>query len=438
MPRYASDLAFVARMVSRWRSGARQAAGRDTNHPVPRLAIAGDLVSPRPPTARTLNVMTADLVQRSVDKVARLSAEPRDLASYWRECSSVIGAVIPHYWTPCWYTLDPASLLATSHFHDGMAEFPAEWLANEYYGDDVNQMTDIARSPTGISTLHEATGGDPSTSRRWSFNQTMGSDQEMIARLRAPSGEVWGMLGLYREPGRPMFDAQDKRFLRSVSGHLAEGARRALLVGEATDPDAQQPDTPGLIIVSDRWELQSATPGVERWLADLPDGDPAGGRLPPAVIAVAARARQNAERPGQPSGISVSRVLTQTGTWVVLHGACLVDAGSQRIAVIVEPAHPARIYPLLMAVYQLTTRERDVTQLVLQGASTSQIAEQLVVSQHTVQQHLKNIFAKTGVRSRRDLIGKIFYSHYEPRFRDNEQRVLAESPMRGDPLGRLS
>jgi DNA-binding CsgD family transcriptional regulator len=353
--------------------------------------------------------------------------------AYWRECTDVVGSVIPHFWTPCWYTLDPASLLATSHFHEGMLEFPPEWLANEYYGDDVNQMSDVARSATGISTLHEATNGDPSRSRRWTFNQSMGSEQEMIARLRAPSGEVWGMLGLYREPGRPMFDADDKRFLHAVSSHLAEGARRALLVGEAIDPNHQPPDAPGLIIVSDQWELQSATPGVDRWLAELPGGDGDSDQLPPAVIAVAARARRNAEHPGRPSGTTVSRVMSRNGTWVVLHGACLVDEGSRRMAVILEPAHPARIYPLLEAAYQLTARERDVTRLVLQGASTSQIAEALVVSPHTVQQHLKSIFDKTGVRSRRDLVGKIFFTHYEPGFRDNERRVVAGAPMLGGP-----
>jgi DNA-binding CsgD family transcriptional regulator len=377
--------------------------------------------------------MTSDLRQRSVDKIARLAAEPRDLATFWRECSGVVTAVVPHYWTPCWYTLDPASLLATSHFHEGMDEFPAEWLANEYYGNDVNQMADIAVSPTGISTLHEATGGDPSSSRRWAFNRSMGSDQEMIVRLREPSGQVWGMLGLYREPGDRMFDTDDKRFLAAISDHLAQGARRALLVGEATDPDNRQPDTPGLIIVSEEWEIQSATPGVDRWLEELPDGDARAGRLPSAVIAVAARARRNAENPDHPGGITVSRVLSRSGTWVVLHGACLIDDRALRVAVIVEPAHPARIYPLLMAAYQLTEREREVTQLVLQGASTTQIAAQLVVSPHTVQQHLKNIFDKTGVHTRRDLVGTIFFAHYEPRFRDNESRVRVGAPMRGGP-----
>jgi DNA-binding CsgD family transcriptional regulator len=102
--------------------------------------------------------------------------------------------------------------------------------------------------------------------------------------------------------------------------------------------------------------------------------------------------------------------------------------------VIVEPAHPARITPLLMSAYGLTDREQDVTRLVLQGDSTAQIAERLVVSPHTVQEHLKSIFEKTGVRSRRELVGKVFFGHFEPRLRDNEQRVLREQPVRGGPL----
>jgi len=254
----------------------------------------------------------------------------------------------------------------------------------------------------------------------------------MIAALRTPAGHVWGALGLYREPGQPMFDRDDLEFVQSLTASLAEGARRALLVGEASDPEG--PESPGLVVLSDDWNVESLTPGVERWLTELPDGDWDAGRLPSAVLAVAGRALRSAEHPESPGEVAVARVLSRSGTWVVLHGASLVAAGSRRVAVIVEPAHPARISPLLMSAYGLTERERDVTRHVLQGDSTAQIAEHLVVSPHTVQQHLKSIFEKTGVRSRRDLVGKVFFSHYEPRLRDNEQRALNERPLRGGPF----
>ncbi len=229
-----------------------------------------------------------------------------------------------------------------------------------------------------------------------------------------------------------MFDDMDLAFVRSIAPFLAEGARRALLVGEATEPEG--PDAPGLVVLTQDWHVESATPGVEQWLSDLPDGDWDAGKLPSAVLAVGARALRTVESPGEPGEVAVARVLSGSGTWVVLHGAALVSSDARRVAVIVEPAHPARISSLLMSAYGLTDREKDVTGLVLQGHSTAEIAEKLVVSPHTVQQHLKSVFEKTGVRSRRDLVGKVFFSHYEPRFRDNERRAQAGQPLIGRPV----
>jgi len=370
--------------------------------------------------------------QRARDKIARLARQGLDLVTFWRESSEAVASAVSYYWTPCWYTLDPASLLVTSHFHEGMPEIPREWLAQEYYGDDVNKLADVARSERGISTLHEATGGDPAVSPRWHQNIALGGDQEMIAALRTRSGAVWGVLGLYRERRQPLFDREELEFIQAMAPYLAEGARRALLVGEATDPEG--PDAPGLVVLSDGWDVESTTPGVERWLSDLPDGDWDAGKLPSAVLSVAGRALRTAEYPDEPGEIAVARVLSRSRTWVVLHGASLVSSGSRRVAVIVEPAHPARIAPLLMSAYGLTEREQDVTRLVLQGNSTAEIAQRLVVSAHTVQQHLKSVFDKMGVRSRRDLVGKVFFSHYEPRVRDNERRVVADQPLRGGPF----
>lgn len=373
--------------------------------------------------------MGAETMGRAAEKLIRLCAEPRDLISLWQESTEVLASAVPHFWTPCYFTLDPASLLLTSHFHRGLDEFPNEWLAREYYEGGVNNLADVARSPSGLSTLHEATDGDPESSPRWHRNMTMGGDQELIARLRTRSGEVWGAIGLYREPGQPMFSEQEKAFVRAVTPALAEGARTALLVGQAREPESV--DSPGLLILDRQWDVESSTPGVRRWLSELPDGDWDSGRLPTSVVTLAARALRMAE--GHGGDTAVSRVLSRSGTWIVLHGACLASAGDKRVAIIIESAGPSRLYPLLMSAYGLTEREKDVTRLVLQGASTSEIAAELVVSAHTVQQHLKSIFDKTGVRSRRDLVGKVFFAHYEPRFRDNERRVLDDRPLRGEP-----
>jgi DNA-binding CsgD family transcriptional regulator len=151
---------------------------------------------------------------------------------------------------------------------------------------------------------------------------------------------------------------------------------------------------------------------------------------------VAGRALRTSGGPDAPGEVAVARVLSRTGRWVVLHGASLVADGSKRVAVIVEPAHPARIASLLMAAYGLTEREQDVTRLVLQGFSTTEIAAKLTVSAQTVQQHLKSIFEKTDVHSRRELVGKVFFAFYEPRLRDNEARARLGRPLRGGPVSR--
>ena len=149
-----------------------------------------------------------DSRQRAQEKISRLAGSGLDLVDFWLSCSAVLADAVPHYQAPCWFTVDPATLLMTSHFQQGLPEFPAEWAAAEYAGDDVNRICDVARSPSGISTLHEATDGDPSRSPRWHANMAYGGDQEMIVSLRSRSGQIWGSLGLYREPHRPLFSVQ--------------------------------------------------------------------------------------------------------------------------------------------------------------------------------------------------------------------------------------
>jgi hypothetical protein len=67
----------------------------------------------------------------------------------------------------------------------------------------------------------------------------------VLTRTRA--GDVWGAIGLYRMPDRPLFDVYEQAFLAAISPLIADAVRRALLIGESADPEG--PDAPGMIVL---------------------------------------------------------------------------------------------------------------------------------------------------------------------------------------------
>lgn len=142
-------------------------------------------------------------------KLRELAGEGLDLPAFWLEAGRVVARVMPLYSTPCWWTLDPHSLLATSHYQTEIVELPADMLAHEYPEDDFHNLATIARSATGISTIHEATEGTPARSAGWrKFVQAYGGNQEVLVAKRTRSSEAWGVAGFYREEGQPWFSAE--------------------------------------------------------------------------------------------------------------------------------------------------------------------------------------------------------------------------------------
>ncbi len=306
---------------------------------------------------------------------------------------------------PFWNTIDPLSQLITSVHFDGDCFFDlAGQLEWEYLADDVNKTADVLASDRGVQTLHQVTRGSPERSAVFrDYLRPHGIEQEVALALRARTGEAWGSLRLNRGAGQATFSAVELDFLRSVGPHLAEGVRRGLLLGGALEPD--WPDVPGLVVMTGDLSVESASPEAEHWLHELNGGQE---RTSAALLSVAARATRG-------DGSALARVRTTTGRWLALHGTSITTPAGPRAAVIIEPVSQARIASTLMAAYGLTRREREITRLVLMGRSTAQIADDLVIAPVTVQQHLKSIFAKTGVHSRRDLVCTVFVDHYEPR-----------------------
>jgi DNA-binding CsgD family transcriptional regulator len=84
--------------------------------------------------------------------------------------------------------------------------------------------------------------------------------------------------------------------------------------------------------------------------------------------------------------------------------AARLDGADGGIAVSVRPARPDDVLEIVCRATGLSPRERELVALVVDGLATKTIARRLHLSEHTVQDHLKSVFAKVGVRSRRELV----------------------------------
>jgi DNA-binding CsgD family transcriptional regulator len=201
----------------------------------------------------------------------------------------------------------------------------------------------------------------------------------------------------------------------SLSGLLARGLRVGLLSRLAQDPPPASADArPAVLLFDVEGRLGQASVGAEARLAELVRQ--ADAPAPAAVIAsmVAAAWRYAT---GVCDVLPSSRMRLASGEWVVLHGSPLraADGSATNVVITIEEARPPEIVPLVVAAFDLTPRERDVTILVLQGVDTRQIAATLHISPHTVQDHLKALFEKTEVSTRRELVARVFFDQYVPR-----------------------
>jgi len=309
-----------------------------------------------------------------------------------------------------WSTVDPATLLFTRPYQE---EIPAEtvpyFVQNEFLDDDVNKWAALARERVGVRTLVAATAGEVDASPRYrDIFRPLGLGDELRAVLRS-GGVCWGLVCLHREAGA-CFSEEEVRYVGRLAPHLAEGIRAGLLFASIELTDVV--DAPGLVVVAADGSLTSITEAGERWLEELGHPDPGRSGLPIEVRALAATLnRPDAATIGPPR----LRVRTRAGRWAVVHASRLIIAGIPAVAVIIEEPSAAELAPLLMMAYGLTKQEQTVTALVCRGLSTRELADRLHITPNTLQDHLKSIFEKTGVGSRRELVATILQEQYLPR-----------------------
>jgi DNA-binding CsgD family transcriptional regulator len=302
-------------------------------------------------------------------------------------------------------TADPATLLFTGVYaEDPLAGVADQFLSNEFGQDDVNKFQALALGARHVATLDSATRGDRAGSARYrDIMAPLGLGDELRAALVTPSG-CWGYLCLHRTEAPYGFTPAELRLIGRLTTSLGNGCRLSLTAPESEGLAAS---APGVIVLYPDHTLAAITGEAERLLVDIADHSARSGRLPAAIYAAAASLQSIDRGMALPDASPTVRVRTLTGNWLLIHATHLQGPVGDHIAVIIEPAQPGHTAPLVLSSLGLTARESEVALLVLRGASTQAIGAELHVSTYTVKDHLKSIFDKTGVRSRRDLVAKV-------------------------------
>ncbi|GLZ28754.1 helix-turn-helix transcriptional regulator [Lentzea sp. NBRC 105346] len=354
-------------------------------------------------------------VRRLTDQVRGLASDGLDWVSFATAVDDALRRVIP-FDGSCWHSVDPGTVLLTGSVNRnvGCSGF---WLAeHEFVIEDVNKWAFLAQSGRFAGATSIATHGDLMRSARNRSHSEYGIGDELRGSF-VVDGNYWAAAGFLREADRPWYTEDEVRLLASLSRHIAAGARRALVSATVADLVPSN-DGPGVIVFDEHGQAESLTPAASHWIDQLvehpPPPTPAESRI---VQAVAARARAG----GDPLRLAArTRAQTHTGGWLLLYGSVLSGSPPGRTVVVIQPAPAGEVAPLVALAYGLSVRECAVTRLCIEGRSTKEMAQQLSVSAYTVQDHLKSIFDKTGVRSRGELVGQVFLQHYLPRWDDLE------------------
>lgn len=133
--------------------------------------------------------------------------------------------------------------------------------------------------------------------------------------------------------------------------------------------------------------------------------------MPAAVLNVAAQLL--AREAGVDDSPALGRVHVGGALWLRLRASRIAPSG--QVAVTIERATPADRVEVFARAHGLSPRERELLDVLAGGVDTADAAAHLFITPNTVQDHLKSVFAKAGVHSRRELLSRVLGASPTPR-----------------------
>jgi DNA-binding CsgD family transcriptional regulator len=333
---------------------------------------------------------------RTCRDIAALAAEGLGVSNLHAAAIDMVEAKVGTDLT-CWATIDPETLVIST-MTSGDARIPPEYeprLAQaEYSGAEPHTFATLAQRNQPMARLSDLPDRDRNRSSRlnnvW---RPLGLDQELRVMFLI-DGACWGGAGMVR--GGRDFTDREVDFLAAVAPAIASATR---LVVRSEASGSMTVGHPAIVVIGPRGELRALTPAGQEWRERLDQIAPGRFALMMQVMALGARTAT--------SGSFRTRLRDADGQWASLEASPLIGGDEDQIAVTIEPARGDQLISLLFAAYGLTAREREVCGEVMAGHSTSDIAARLFISSNTVQDHLKSVFGKVGVRSRGELVARL-------------------------------
>jgi DNA-binding CsgD family transcriptional regulator len=217
----------------------------------------------------------------------------------------------------------------------------------------------------------------------------------------------WGFLDLWRTGVSPPFTDAETGFLETVVPTITEALRRTQARTFDEAPVRYGSAGPGVIVLSPELDVKALTAEAENLLRVLlpPDAD----RRPVPAAAYNVAAQLLAVEAGVDDHPPTARVHLGGGVWLTFRAARMAagtGAADADIAVTMESTSAPERLALYARAAGLSARETELVERLLAGADTRQVAREMFVSEHTVQDHLKSIFSKTGTRNRRTLLAR--------------------------------
>jgi DNA-binding CsgD family transcriptional regulator len=315
------------------------------------------------------------------------------------------------YWHGWAVAVDPEILLPTQFAatFESDAESARRCCLYEVSEESLYPFPDLARADSTIATLSLDSDARCLESLRWQeFLAPLGITQELRAALVDGRGVCWGLLAIYRRDTFS-FTRSDIEAVRRLLPERASKLGRSMV--EVRVPGT--PSEPTAFLIDKAGRVLQAPNSAQRWL----ESTRSSGVLDRVGMILAGMAAYLYRRVDPLCSEPSARVRMRSdgGSWTTLIAHKVEnpsDSGPQGIPVVVMATDPEQLFSLQVAAFGLSSRETEVIKSVLRGLDTKTMSRGLGISVNTVQDHLKSIFDKIGVHSRRELYLRF---GYEPR-----------------------